>query len=156
MPSSPGGIPVGSQQVLGLLSAAGSVHSGSGTVPWEANTAALHPAAWYSWDLGSLFLSCLSQLPQGFVDTNSGINLQVPFLSFCHISSLPPSALTRMLNTHNLPCLLVELVEHCPWSCWEEGMAHTPRSLGHCWDLHPLGNLAELLPLCSSSSVLPA
>ncbi|XP_071296017.1 zinc finger MYND domain-containing protein 10 isoform X2 [Agelaius tricolor] len=37
------------------------------------------------------------------------------------LDSLPLSALTRMLNTHNLPCLLVELVEHCPWSCWEAG-----------------------------------
>ncbi|KAM9374724.1 zinc finger MYND domain-containing protein 10 [Phaethornis superciliosus] len=37
------------------------------------------------------------------------------------VESLPLSALTRMLNTHNLPCLLVELVEHCPWSCWEAG-----------------------------------
>uniref|UniRef100_A0A8B9D0C4 Zinc finger MYND-type containing 10 n=1 Tax=Anser cygnoides TaxID=8845 RepID=A0A8B9D0C4_ANSCY len=35
------------------------------------------------------------------------------------VDSLPLSALTRMLNTHNLPCLLVELVEHCPWSCHE-------------------------------------
>ncbi|XP_068816405.1 zinc finger MYND domain-containing protein 10 isoform X1 [Struthio camelus] len=37
------------------------------------------------------------------------------------VDSLPLSALTRMLNTHNLPCLLVELVEHCPWSCREAG-----------------------------------
>ncbi|XP_052534728.1 GATOR complex protein NPRL2 isoform X5 [Tympanuchus pallidicinctus] len=37
------------------------------------------------------------------------------------VGSLPLSALTRMLNTHNLPCLLVELVEHCPWSCREAG-----------------------------------
>ncbi|XP_061213322.1 zinc finger MYND domain-containing protein 10 [Neopsephotus bourkii] len=37
------------------------------------------------------------------------------------VESLPLSALTRMLSTHNLPCLLVELVEHCPWSCWEAG-----------------------------------
>ncbi|NXJ84421.1 ZMY10 protein, partial [Trogon melanurus] len=37
------------------------------------------------------------------------------------VESLPLSALTQMLNTHNLPCLLVELVEHCPWSCWEAG-----------------------------------
>ncbi|NXW88013.1 ZMY10 protein, partial [Alopecoenas beccarii] len=37
------------------------------------------------------------------------------------VESLPLSALTRMLNTHNLPCLLVELVEHCPWSCRQEG-----------------------------------
>ncbi|XP_019402998.1 PREDICTED: zinc finger MYND domain-containing protein 10 isoform X1 [Crocodylus porosus] len=32
------------------------------------------------------------------------------------VESLPLSALTRMLNTHNLPCLFVELLEHCPWS----------------------------------------
>ncbi|XP_077182064.1 zinc finger MYND domain-containing protein 10 isoform X2 [Paroedura picta] len=37
------------------------------------------------------------------------------------IESLPVSAVTRMLNTHNFPCLLVQLVEHCPWSCFEEG-----------------------------------
>uniref|UniRef100_A0A8C2Y7I3 Zinc finger MYND domain-containing protein 10 n=1 Tax=Coturnix japonica TaxID=93934 RepID=A0A8C2Y7I3_COTJA len=37
------------------------------------------------------------------------------------VGSLPLSALTRMLNTHNLPCLLIELVEHCPWSCREAG-----------------------------------
>ncbi|XP_068013952.1 zinc finger MYND domain-containing protein 10 [Melanerpes formicivorus] len=37
------------------------------------------------------------------------------------VESLPLSALTRMLNTYNLPCLLVQLVEHCPWSCWEAG-----------------------------------
>ncbi|XP_009899000.2 zinc finger MYND domain-containing protein 10 [Dryobates pubescens] len=37
------------------------------------------------------------------------------------VESLPLSALTRMLNTHNLPCLLVQLVEHCPWSCREAG-----------------------------------
>ncbi|NXY50915.1 ZMY10 protein, partial [Ceuthmochares aereus] len=37
------------------------------------------------------------------------------------VESLPLSALTRMLSTHNLPCLLVQLVEHCPWSCWEAG-----------------------------------
>ncbi|KAM4768711.1 zinc finger MYND domain-containing protein 10 isoform 2-T2 [Cyanocitta cristata] len=37
------------------------------------------------------------------------------------VESLPLSALTRMLNTHNLPCLLADLVEHCPWSCWESG-----------------------------------
>ncbi|NXC22378.1 ZMY10 protein, partial [Corythaeola cristata] len=37
------------------------------------------------------------------------------------VESLPLSALTRMLNTHNLPCLLVQLVECCPWSCREAG-----------------------------------
>ncbi|KAM4893816.1 zinc finger MYND domain-containing protein 10-like isoform 1-T1 [Sylvia borin] len=37
------------------------------------------------------------------------------------VDSLPLGALTRMLNTHNVPCLLVELVEHCPWSFWEAG-----------------------------------
>ncbi|NWX44046.1 ZMY10 protein, partial [Steatornis caripensis] len=37
------------------------------------------------------------------------------------VESLPLSALTQMLNTHNLPCLLVELVERCPWSRREAG-----------------------------------
>ncbi|XP_066522295.1 zinc finger MYND domain-containing protein 10 [Hoplias malabaricus] len=32
-----------------------------------------------------------------------------------HVESLSLSVLTRMLNTHNLPCVLVQLVEHCPW-----------------------------------------
>ncbi|XP_043934101.1 zinc finger MYND domain-containing protein 10 [Protopterus annectens] len=38
-----------------------------------------------------------------------------------HIDSLPLSALTRLLNIHNLPCLLVQLVEHSPWSKYKEG-----------------------------------
>ncbi|XP_051874351.1 zinc finger MYND domain-containing protein 10 [Pristis pectinata] len=33
-----------------------------------------------------------------------------------HIDSLPLSVPTRLLNTHNVPCVLVHLVEHCPWS----------------------------------------
>ncbi|XP_025901882.1 zinc finger MYND domain-containing protein 10 [Nothoprocta perdicaria] len=37
-------------------------------------------------------------------------------------ASLPLSALTRLLNTHNVPCLLVELLERCPWSCREAGV----------------------------------
>lgn len=49
------------------------------------------------------------------------------------VGSLPLSALTRMLNTHNLPCLLVELVEHCPWSCREAGVDRALCSLaGSC------------------------
>ncbi|XP_062923917.1 zinc finger MYND domain-containing protein 10 isoform X2 [Mobula hypostoma] len=32
-----------------------------------------------------------------------------------HIDGLPISVQTRLLNTHNLPCVLVHLVEHCPW-----------------------------------------
>nr|XP_047925989.1 zinc finger MYND domain-containing protein 10 [Anser cygnoides] len=51
------------------------------------------------------------------------------------VDSLPLSALTRMLNTHNLPCLLVELVEHCPWSCHEAGTERAPRHLGRRGDL---------------------
>ncbi|XP_022531427.2 zinc finger MYND domain-containing protein 10 [Astyanax mexicanus] len=38
-----------------------------------------------------------------------------------HVESLSLSVLSRMLNTHNLPCLLVQLVEHCPWSCRSGG-----------------------------------
>lgn len=56
----------------------------------------------------------------------SGVCLPAPVHPFCRISSLPLSALTRMLNTHNLPCLLVELVEHCPWSCRQAGTGHAP------------------------------
>nr|AAK21199.1 Blu protein [Mus musculus] len=32
------------------------------------------------------------------------------------VDSLSLSTLNRMLRTHNLPCLLVELLEHSPWS----------------------------------------
>ncbi|XP_006631200.2 zinc finger MYND domain-containing protein 10 [Lepisosteus oculatus] len=38
-----------------------------------------------------------------------------------HIDSLSLSALTRLLSTHNLPCVLVHLVEHCPWSRRKNG-----------------------------------
>ncbi|XP_060691212.1 zinc finger MYND domain-containing protein 10 isoform X1 [Hemiscyllium ocellatum] len=33
-----------------------------------------------------------------------------------HIDSLPLSVQTRLLNTHNIPCVLVHLLEYCPWS----------------------------------------
>uniref|UniRef100_A0A6J0T7T4 Zinc finger MYND domain-containing protein 10 n=1 Tax=Pogona vitticeps TaxID=103695 RepID=A0A6J0T7T4_9SAUR len=41
------------------------------------------------------------------------------------VESLPVSAVTRMLNTHNFPCLLVQLVEHCAWKYREEGKLKT-------------------------------
>nr|XP_060487081.1 zinc finger MYND domain-containing protein 10 isoform X5 [Panthera onca] len=37
------------------------------------------------------------------------------------VDSLSLSTLNRMLSTHNLPCLLVELLEHNPWSRREGG-----------------------------------
>ncbi|XP_075405107.1 zinc finger MYND domain-containing protein 10 isoform X2 [Tenrec ecaudatus] len=37
------------------------------------------------------------------------------------VDSLSLSTLSRMLSTHNLPCLLVELLEHSPWSRQEGG-----------------------------------
>ncbi|XP_068951740.1 zinc finger MYND domain-containing protein 10 [Petaurus breviceps papuanus] len=37
------------------------------------------------------------------------------------VDSLSLSTLTRMLSTHNLPCLLVELLEKSPWHRQEEG-----------------------------------
>ncbi|XP_053454392.1 zinc finger MYND domain-containing protein 10 isoform X3 [Nycticebus coucang] len=37
------------------------------------------------------------------------------------VDSLSLSTLSRMLSTHNLPCLLVELLEHSPWSRREGG-----------------------------------
>ncbi|XP_036725342.1 zinc finger MYND domain-containing protein 10 isoform X2 [Balaenoptera musculus] len=37
------------------------------------------------------------------------------------VPSLSLSTLSRMLSTHNLPCLLVELLEHSPWSRQEGG-----------------------------------
>ncbi|XP_069793400.1 zinc finger MYND domain-containing protein 10-like isoform X2 [Narcine bancroftii] len=33
-----------------------------------------------------------------------------------HIDSLPLSVPARLLNTHNVLCVLVRLLEHCPWS----------------------------------------
>ena len=43
--------------------------------------------------------------------------------------SLSLSTLSRMLSTHNLPCLLVELLEHSPWSRQEGGkvLLHPPK-----------------------------
>ncbi|XP_036390260.1 zinc finger MYND domain-containing protein 10 [Megalops cyprinoides] len=38
-----------------------------------------------------------------------------------HIDSVRLSALTRLLCTHNLPCVLVQLLEHCPWSRTSKG-----------------------------------
>ncbi|KAM8930225.1 zinc finger MYND domain-containing protein 10 [Pelodytes ibericus] len=38
-----------------------------------------------------------------------------------HTDSLPISVTSRLLNTHNLPCLLVELLQHCPWSRRQTG-----------------------------------
>ncbi|XP_006169437.1 zinc finger MYND domain-containing protein 10 isoform X3 [Tupaia chinensis] len=37
------------------------------------------------------------------------------------MDSLSLSTLSRMLSTHNLPCLLVELLEHSPWTRREGG-----------------------------------
>lgn len=37
------------------------------------------------------------------------------------LPSLSLSTLSRMLSTHNLPCLLVELLEHSPWSRCRRG-----------------------------------
>ncbi|XP_030634318.1 zinc finger MYND domain-containing protein 10 [Chanos chanos] len=37
------------------------------------------------------------------------------------VESLSVSVLTRLLCTHNLPCVLVQLVEHSPWSCYTGG-----------------------------------
>ncbi|XP_040214514.1 zinc finger MYND domain-containing protein 10 isoform X2 [Rana temporaria] len=38
-----------------------------------------------------------------------------------HTDSLTISVTTRLLNTHNLPCVLVELLQHCPWSRRNKG-----------------------------------
>ena len=43
---------------------------------------------------------------------------------------LPLSALTRLLNTHNIPILLVELVENPPWTSRKHGKAG---SFKRCW-----------------------
>nr|CAB3267960.1 zinc finger MYND domain-containing protein 10-like [Phallusia mammillata] len=37
------------------------------------------------------------------------------------LDSLPLSMASRMMNTHNIPCLLVELVENPPWTKSENG-----------------------------------
>lgn len=51
-----------------------------------------------------------------------------PYLSIS-VPSLSLSTLSRMLSTHNLPCLLVELLEHSPWSRQEGGkvLFHLPK-----------------------------
>lgn len=46
------------------------------------------------------------------------------------------SVMNRMLCTHNMPCVLVQLIVSCPWSCQRQGY-HT------LWILHIL-NLPEL------------
>ncbi|XP_071960477.1 zinc finger MYND domain-containing protein 10-like [Antedon mediterranea] len=38
-----------------------------------------------------------------------------------HMSCLPLSVVTRLLNTHDIPCLLVSLVESPPWSTFNNG-----------------------------------
>ncbi|XP_033121716.1 zinc finger MYND domain-containing protein 10-like [Anneissia japonica] len=38
-----------------------------------------------------------------------------------HMSSLPLSVTTRLLNIHDIPCLLVSLVESPPWSTFKNG-----------------------------------
>ncbi|XP_051841822.1 zinc finger MYND domain-containing protein 10 [Antechinus flavipes] len=38
-----------------------------------------------------------------------------------NVESLSLSTITRMLSTHNLPCVLVELLENSPWYHQEEG-----------------------------------
>ncbi|KAG8436162.1 hypothetical protein GDO86_007314 [Hymenochirus boettgeri] len=38
-----------------------------------------------------------------------------------HTDSLPISVTNRLLNTHNLPCLLVELLQRFPWSRRQNG-----------------------------------
>nr|XP_033781614.1 zinc finger MYND domain-containing protein 10 [Geotrypetes seraphini] len=38
-----------------------------------------------------------------------------------NIDSLPLSALNRLLTTHNVPCLLVQMIEHHPWRRYEKG-----------------------------------
>uniref|UniRef100_A0A673VIA9 Zinc finger MYND domain-containing protein 10 n=1 Tax=Suricata suricatta TaxID=37032 RepID=A0A673VIA9_SURSU len=47
------------------------------------------------------------------------------------VDSLSLSILNRMLSTHNLPCLLVELLEHSPWSKRKGGKLQ--RFEGGCW-----------------------
>uniref|UniRef100_A0AAY4E406 Zinc finger MYND domain-containing protein 10 n=1 Tax=Denticeps clupeoides TaxID=299321 RepID=A0AAY4E406_9TELE len=39
-----------------------------------------------------------------------------------HVESLGLSVLSRLLRTHNLPCVLVQLVEHSPWNRLEKYM----------------------------------
>ncbi|XP_076985315.1 zinc finger MYND domain-containing protein 10 isoform X2 [Tamandua tetradactyla] len=47
------------------------------------------------------------------------------------MDSLSLSTLNRILSTHNLPCLLVELLQHSPWSRREAGKLQ--RFEGGCW-----------------------
>ncbi|XP_014647927.1 PREDICTED: zinc finger MYND domain-containing protein 10 isoform X1 [Ceratotherium simum simum] len=58
------------------------------------------------------------------------------------VNSLSLSTLSRMLSTHNLPCLLVELLEHSPWSrregvCWFLSPGKLQQFEGGCWQTVP-------------------
>ncbi|KFV90293.1 Zinc finger MYND domain-containing protein 10, partial [Eurypyga helias] len=78
---------------------------------------------WSSWEMGAVLVSP-QELQKQAETMEFEISLKaLSVLRFItdQVESLPLSALTRMLNTHNLPCLLVQLVEHCPWSCREAG-----------------------------------
>lgn len=94
-PSSPVEIPVALQRVPGPLSAAGCIHSGSGTgtVPLEAKAAALHPAPWYSWEPRSLVFSpvspsCLRE--HLYLFWHLSVSIISPFPS--HLQSAPERA----------------------------------------------------------------
>lgn len=67
---------------------------------------------------GSVPVSCQ------FSDFHFTISQQLSYFFFICIFSLPLSVATRMLNTHDVPCLLVQLVEDPPWRCHKDGNHH--------------------------------
>ncbi|KAM9226912.1 zinc finger MYND domain-containing protein 10 isoform 2-T4 [Leptosomus discolor] len=89
---------------------------------WSANRQTVTPMELQPEDLASP--SSMRELQKQAETMEFEISLKaLSVLRFItdQVESLSLSALTRMLNTHNLPCLLVELLERCPWSCWEAG-----------------------------------
>ncbi len=51
---------------------------------------------------------------------NLSVNSPVKETTFVFLSSV--SVINRMLCTHNLPCVLVQLIDCCPWSRFREGV----------------------------------
>ncbi|XP_070559668.1 zinc finger MYND domain-containing protein 10-like [Ptychodera flava] len=62
-----------------------------------------------------------------------------------HLSSLPLSVATRLLNTHDVPVLLVQLVESPPWTCMNEGKLM--KNIDGKWQEVPMAERLKLTKL---------
>ena len=58
---------------------------------------------------------------QALRESGAAVCCPIKLLLFFNFS-LPLSAASRILNTHNFPCLLVKLVEQPPWTQREKGL----------------------------------